>query len=84
MRIRINPDGTAVMIYTEDIDIADIGNVQSITRASYVEPTSGNQWAADMRPIGGPTLGPFDRRTDALVAEIHWIEENILEGLNCG
>lgn len=82
MRIRINPDGTAVMIYTEDIDITDIGNVQSITRASIVEPTDGNQWAADMRPIGGPVLGAFNKRSEALAAEANWIEENILEGQN--
>lgn len=79
MKIKINPDGTAIMIYTEDINIADLGSVQSITRVSRVEPTSGNQWAADMGPIGGPVLGAFDKRSDALSAEINWIEENILE-----
>jgi hypothetical protein len=68
------------MIYTEDIDIAALGNVQSITRASHVEPTDGNQWAANMGPVGGPVLGAFDKRSDALTAEIHWIEQNILGG----
>ena len=78
--IRINPDGTAVMIYTEDIDVTSLGNVTSITRASTVEPVNGNQWAADMGIISGPVLGPFAKRSDALSAEIHWIEDNVLEG----
>ena len=78
MKIRINPDGTAVMIYTVDIDIAALGNLQSITRASLIEPTNRNQWAADMRPIGGPVIGAFDKRSDALTAEIYWIEKYIL------
>jgi len=84
VKIKINPDGTAVMIYTEDIDVAEIGDVRSITRVSTVEPTSGNQWAADMRPIGGPVIGTFNKRSDALTAEVNWIEENILEGQHRG
>lgn len=80
MKVKINHDGTAVMIYTEDINVTDIGNVQSITRASYVEPTDESQWVADMGPVGGPVLGAFDKRSDALAAEVNWIEENILEG----
>ena len=79
MKIRIWSDGTVQMIYTEDIDVSEIGNVQSITRASHVEPVNGgNQWEADMRPIGGPVIGVFDRRSDALAAEVDWIGENIL------
>lgn len=79
MRIKINTDGTVQMIYTEDIDVSEIGNVQSITRASHVEPVNGgSQWEADMRPIGGPVIGVFDRRSDALAAEVDWIGENIL------
>lgn len=82
MKIKINPDGTAIMIYTEDIDIAALGNVQSIIRASIIEPTDGNRWVPDMGPVGGPVLGAFDKRSDALAAEANWIEENILEGQN--
>lgn len=78
MKIRINPDGTAVMIYTEDIDITDLGNVQSIIRASIIEPTDGNQWAADMWLVGGPVLEPFNKRSEALAAEVEWINDNIL------
>lgn len=81
MRIKINPDGTAVMIYTEDIDVASLGDVTSITRAATVEPVNGNLWAADMGIVGGPVLGPFDKRSDGLAAEINWIEENILGGI---
>ena len=84
MKIKLNLDGTAIMIYTEDIDVTEIGDVQSITRASRVEPVNRNQWAADMRPVGGPVIGTFNKRSDALTAEVNWIEENILEGQHRG
>lgn len=80
MKIRFNPDGTVVMIYTDEINIAAFGKVRSIARASHVEPTNGNQWAADMGPVGGPVLGPFAKRSEALEAEVKWIEDNILGG----
>lgn len=51
------------------------GNV-SIARASHVEPSEGG-WSADMSPVGGPVLGPFGRRSDAIDAEVRWLKENL-------
>jgi hypothetical protein len=46
----------------------------SIRRASYVEP-KGTEWYADLSPVGGPLLGPFDFRSEALDAEAAWLLE---------
>jgi hypothetical protein len=44
-------------------------------RASHVEP-SGEGWKADLFPVGGPVLGPFTRRDQALTAEVEWLTAN--------
>lgn len=77
MKIRVNPDGSLIAIYTEAINLSDIGQVIAIRRASHVEPV-GTQWQADMSPSGGPLLGPFNRRSEALAAEVAWLETNIM------
>ena len=41
----------------------------SITRASHVEPDAEGRWLADLTPVAGPVLGPFDLRSEALAAE---------------
>lgn len=63
-------------IYSDDAAemLKSVGNV-SIARASHVEPAQGG-WSADMSPVGGPVLGPFDRRGAAIDAEIAWLKEN--------
>lgn len=63
-------------IYSDDAVemLESVGNV-SIARASHVEPV-GSGWSADMSPVGGPVLGPFDRRGVAIDAEIAWLKEN--------
>lgn len=73
MELVIAPGGLARCIYDEAIDVAALGRV-SIWRASHVEPDETGQWLADMAPIGGPRLGPFHRRSDALAAERKWLE----------
>ncbi len=46
------------------------------TRASHVEPCAGG-WSADMSPVGGPVLTGFTKRSQALAAEVAWLEENV-------
>ena len=41
-------------------------------------PTADGRWTADLRPVGGPVLGPFARRSEALEAERAWLEANWL------
>ncbi|MGO9110058.1 MAG: hypothetical protein ACLP9L_12570 [Thermoguttaceae bacterium] len=77
MQIIITPVGTARCIYGEEIDLAAIGNA-TITRASHVEPDQHGRWLADMSPVGGPLLGLYDLRSDALAAEHAWLETHWL------
>jgi len=77
MEIRIKPSGTAMCIYSDALPLSQIGKL-SIKRASHVEPNSVGQWMADLSPVGGPVLGPFELRTDALSAEVNWLRKNWL------
>ena len=49
-----------------------------ITRASTVEPDETGRWTADLRACGGPVLGPFALRSQALAAEVAWLEATVL------
>ena len=73
MILRVDPDGTATTVYTEAIDLGEIGRV-ACSRASHVEPTPDGQWTADLSPVSGPVLGPFAKRSEALAAEVAWLE----------
>jgi len=77
MDLIIAPGGGVRCIYSEAIDLHVLGRL-SIRRASHVEPTDDGRWLADLSPVAGPTLGPFDLRTDALAAEIVWLEQHWL------
>lgn len=76
MQIVIEPGGTLRCIYTEAIELAAIGS-PTITRASHVEPDQHGRWWADLSPSRGPVLGPYPHRSDALAAELHWLESNL-------
>ncbi len=65
-------------IYSETIDLTALGQ-PSITRASHCEPDSHGRWWADLSPVSGPRLGPFVLRSDALAAELQWLEQHWLE-----
>jgi hypothetical protein len=77
MELRIDPRGQVVCVYGEAIDLAALGAVV-IRRASYVEPDPKGKWWADLSPVGGPPLGPFARRSEALAAEAGWLEAHWL------
>jgi hypothetical protein len=49
-----------------------------IRRASHVEADKAGRWFADLSPVAGPVLGPFDRRSEALAAEHEWLLANRL------
>lgn len=63
-------------IYSDElIDVlSELGSVY-VRRASHVEPCDGG-WSADMSPVGGPVLGAFPKRQDAIDAEIDWLKTN--------
>jgi hypothetical protein len=73
MKLLVRPDGTVRAIYHEEIDLGALGR-PTITRASHVEPDQEGRWRADLTPVGGPVVGPFDRRSEALAAEHDWLE----------
>lgn len=77
MRLLIHPNGQVTCLYDEAIDLASLGSL-AINRASHVEPDAEGRWYADLSPVGGPTLGPFDVRSEALDAEREWLEANWL------
>lgn len=77
MEVLVCNDGSCRAIYGEMIDLTILGDVE-ISRASYVEPTENGMWLADLSPTGGPVLGPFHFRSEALTAEIAWLHKNLM------
>jgi hypothetical protein len=72
MELVVDAGGDVQCIYDEALDLRELGKLQ-ITRASHVEPDKDGFWWADMRPSGGPVLGPYGCRSDALEAEREWL-----------
>lgn len=81
--IIITPEGRVRHIYSDDLVEMDARLGFSETkRVSNVEPgyfTDGiTRWFADMSPVGGSVLGPFNTRAEALACEVNWLERNNL------
>ncbi len=72
MELVVATDGVARCIYDEALDLRELGKLQ-ITRAIHVEPDAEGCWWADMGPSGGPVLGPYGSRSEALRAERGWL-----------
>ena len=77
MLLVVGPSGRVRAIYSELIDLEALGR-PAITRASQVEPDGAGRWHADLRPVGGPVLGPYPLRSQALEAEVAWLEAHWL------
>ena len=77
MQLVISPDGSVRCVFSEEIDLAVLGN-PVITRASHVEPDQQGRWLVDLSLCQGPVLGPFALRSDALAAEHCWLETHWL------
>ena len=77
MQLLIEPSGAVRCVYSEEIDLTALGS-PTITRGSHVEPDEQGQWWADMSPVSGPQLGPFQHRSQVLEAERHWLETHWL------
>jgi hypothetical protein len=74
--IVVSAGGRIRALYSEALDLAIHGRV-SIRRASHVEPDDAGAWWADLAPVGGPKLGPFAKRSEALAAETIWLNERL-------
>lgn len=67
------PDGTLSFVWSDDLaDLAQHGTA-SIVRVSEVEPDASGRWWANLSRIGGPMLGPFVKRGEAIAAELEWL-----------
>ena len=75
MELVVGVDGGVRCIYDESRDLRALGRLK-ITRASHVEPDTAGMWWADMGPVGGPVLGPFRTRGEALLAERGWLRRS--------
>ncbi len=82
MQLLIDSRGEVTCLYEESIDLSALGPL-TIRRASHVEPDTEGCWWADLAPVDGPRLGPFDRRSVALDAERAWLEAHWLPGPGC-
>ena len=76
MHLHISPAGQVRCIYSEAISLKELGTI-SIQRASHVEPDASGNWLADLSPVEGPVLGPFALRSEALAAEVTWLEQHL-------
>jgi hypothetical protein len=77
MQLIVKSNGTIRCLYDETVDLSSLGCL-TIQRGSHVEPDTTGRWLADLAPVDGPLLGPFDRRSEALAAEREWLERNWL------
>lgn len=77
MQIVIQTSGQVRCVYDEVIDLSSIGRL-TIQRGSHVEPTPDGEWIADLHPVDGPKLGPFRTRSEALAAEVAWLQTSWL------
>jgi hypothetical protein len=75
MELIITSTGHGQCIYNEDLPLHELGSL-TIRRASHVEPTPVGQWQADLSPVNGPILGPFELRSEAIRAEVEWLKKN--------
>ena len=77
MHLVVAPDGTA-----RDLRRDDRPGRAWPPRPSPAPATSSRTPKAagtpDLRPVDGPVLGPFDRRSEALEAEVAWLEAHWL------
>jgi hypothetical protein len=72
LELIVERNGRLRCLYDESIDLSALGRM-TITRGSHVEPTPDGRWTADLAPVGGPLLGPFAGRSQALAAERAWL-----------
>lgn len=80
MELVVSSQGVVRCLYEETLSLESLGTLR-ITRVSHVEPDSVGKWYADLAPVVGPRLGPFDRRSEALNAEHDWIVQHRLAQL---
>jgi hypothetical protein len=80
MFVWIRPDGAVRFVYDDALrGLLALGQ-PTIRRASHVEPTLDGRWTADLGPMDGPVLGPFETRAAALDTERAWLVHHFNTG----
>lgn len=80
MIVHVDPRGRLTLVYLDRLaELLEHGTA-TVRRASHVEPDPAGGWTADMAPVGGPVLGPYRLRADALAAELGWLEGRWADG----
>ncbi len=75
-KLAIESDGAIVMIYDDDDrELIDAG-AACIARVSDVEPNENGEWLAIMRR-DSVVLGPFRLRSEALAAEVKYLQAQL-------
>ncbi|TWU40052.1 hypothetical protein Q31b_33960 [Novipirellula aureliae] len=77
IEVVILPGGQTKTVFDDLLDLRPLGAI-AIRRGSHVEPTLSGDWLADLAPVNGPVLGPFIKRSEALAAEVAWLQQNWL------
>jgi hypothetical protein len=77
MILSISSKGDIRGIYTDEFPWRELGKPM-VQRASNVEPDHLGLWWADLAVSGGPRIGPFARRADAIAVEVAWLEKHRL------
>jgi hypothetical protein len=75
MQVRIK-NGKVRFVYNDALSGLMQMGASKVARASHVEPNVDGKWEADLSPVGGPVLGPYDKRKTALDAEVAWLRSN--------
>lgn len=76
LKIRIGTDGVISAVNNDRLAplVGDVAAAVCMRRVSQVEwPAGAKGWVADLSPCGGPRLGPYTRRADAIAAELDWL-----------
>lgn len=76
--IKFTPEGRVQFIWVDKLSPLFKQGRGEIKRASHVEPDDQGNWVADLGPVNGPKLGPFELREQALLAEVTWLEKNVI------
>jgi hypothetical protein len=80
MRLVVGPDGNTQAIAPNDLSLGNCFGPCEVRRASHVEAVKQEEeyfWTVDLSPVGGPILGPFVTRTEALEEETEWLEQRL-------
>ena len=81
MQLIVESNGAIRCLYDETISLGRLGRL-TIRRGSHVEADECGCWHTDLSPLGGPMLGPFSLRSEALLAESTWIKRHWLNHLD--